>query len=166
VTTLRVSNKWICPNLKKRYFSLFCVTLHLFNIQKLRFSDAGMAQDSDHTDSYNRRLASEPSQSETKAMTTTTQTYTVRLRERGQVTIPQPVRNKLVANEGDMLTLVQIDDLVLLTPRQLRLPALTEQFTAEMEKGNVSLADLLQGLAEERAALHQERQQPHPKSNA
>jgi AbrB family looped-hinge helix DNA binding protein len=99
-------------------------------------------------------------------MTTTFQTYTVRLRERGQVTIPQPVRDQLVANEGDMLTLVQIDDLVLLTPRQIRIPGLTERFTAEMEKGEVSLADLLQGLAEERAAIHRERQRAQPESNA
>jgi AbrB family looped-hinge helix DNA binding protein len=99
-------------------------------------------------------------------MTSTSQTYTVRLRERGQVTIPQPVRNKLLANEGDMLTLFQLDDLILLTPRQLRVPALTERFTAEMEKGNISLSDLLQGLAEERAAIHRERQQAQPESNA
>jgi AbrB family looped-hinge helix DNA binding protein len=90
-------------------------------------------------------------------MTITTQTYTVRLRERGQVTIPQEVRDRLAAREGEMLTLIQIDDLVLLTPRQMRLSALTERFTAEMEKGNVSLADLLQGLTEERRAIYQEQ---------
>lgn len=56
-----------------------------------------------------------------------------------------------------MLTLVQIDDLILLTPRQARVPRLTERFTEEMEKANVSLADLLQGLAEERTAIHEER---------
>lgn len=97
---------------------------------------------------------------------TTTKTYTVRLRDRGQVTIPQPVRDKLLANEGDILTLIQVDDLVLLTPRQTRVPALTEQFSAEMEKGDVSLSDLLQGLAEERAAIEQERQTDHPASDA
>ena len=90
-------------------------------------------------------------------MMNTTQTYTVRLRQRGQVTLPQAVRDKLAAKEGEVLTLVQIDDLLLLTPRQIRIPALTEQFTAEMEKDGVSLADLLQGLAEARAAIHQEQ---------
>jgi bifunctional DNA-binding transcriptional regulator/antitoxin component of YhaV-PrlF toxin-antitoxin module len=99
-------------------------------------------------------------------MTTTTHTYTVRLRERGQLTIPRAVRDKLVAKKGDVLTLVQIDDLVLLTPRQLRVPALTERFTAEMEKGDVSLSDLLQGLAEERAAIHRERQNADASSDS
>lgn len=99
-------------------------------------------------------------------MTTKTQTFTVRLRERGQVTIPQAVRDKLTAAEGDMLTLVQIDDLLLLTPRQLRLPTLTERFTAEMEKGDVTLADLLEGLAAERAAIHQERHDTNSETDA
>ncbi len=99
-------------------------------------------------------------------MTSTTQTYTVRLRERGQLTIPRPVREKLVANEGDILTLVQIDDIILFTPRSMRTPTLTEQFTAEMEKGHISLAELLQGLAEERAAIHHERQNENAATHA
>jgi AbrB family looped-hinge helix DNA binding protein len=99
-------------------------------------------------------------------MTIITQTHTIRLRERGQVTIPRAVREELAAREGDVLTLVQIGDLVLLTPRQSRVPALTEQFTAEMEKGEVSLSQLLQGLAEERATIHRERQQAQPESDA
>ena len=85
------------------------------------------------------------------------QTYTVRLRERGQVTIPRVVREKLATADGDLLTLLQVDDLLLLVPRQTRAPALTEQFTTEMEKEDVSLADLLTGLAKEREAIHQAR---------
>ena len=83
------------------------------------------------------------------------QTYTVRLRERGQVTIPRLVREKLSAGEGDLLTLVQFDDLMLLTPRQPRVPALTEKFTAAMEEAQVTLADLLTALAEERELSRQ-----------
>ena len=52
-----------------------------------------------------------------------TQTYTVRLRDRGQLTIPRDVRDKLMAEEGDVFTLLQIDDLMLLTRRQPRVPA-------------------------------------------
>jgi AbrB family looped-hinge helix DNA binding protein len=63
-----------------------------------------------------------------------TQTYTLRLRDRGQVTIPREVRDKLMAEAGDMLTLLQINDLMLLTRRQPRVPALTEHFTAESEQ--------------------------------
>ena len=91
-----------------------------------------------------------------------TQTYTVRLRNRGQLTIPRDVRDKMMAEEGDILTLLQIDDLMLLTRRQPRVPVLTEQFTAEMENAGVSLADLLKGLSEEREAISRER----PKQDA
>lgn len=87
-----------------------------------------------------------------------TGTYAARLRPRGQVTIPQPVRQSLSLNQGDILTVVQIGDTILLTPRKLRTPALAEQFTQIMEEEGVTLADLLAGLTEERERIHRERQ--------
>lgn len=78
------------------------------------------------------------------------QTYTVRLRERGQLTIPQAAREDLAVNEGDMLMLLQIDGLLVLTAKQPLMASLSEQFSRQMEEEGVSLADLLPGLAEER----------------
>ena len=89
-------------------------------------------------------------------------TYAARVRPRGQVTIPQPVRDALSLTQGDVLTVVQVGDVILLTPRQLRTPALAEQFTAIMEEEGVTLADLLAGLAEEREALRRERRADAP----
>ena len=86
-----------------------------------------------------------------------TKTYTVRLRGRGQVTIPKPVREQLPAAEGDILTLLQIDDLLILAPQELRVPALQARFREEMEEADISLADLLEGLAAERDAIYRER---------
>ncbi len=91
-------------------------------------------------------------------MLTEIQTRTVRLRERGQVTIPYDLCEKLMAAGGEVLTLLQIGDLLLLTPRQLRVSRLSEQFTAEMDKAGVSLADLLVGLTEEHVLIHRERE--------
>lgn len=85
-----------------------------------------------------------------------TKTYTVRLRERGQVTIPKPIREQLPAAEGDILTLLQFDDLLILAPQELRVPALQARFREEMEKADVSLADLLEGLAAEREAIYRD----------
>lgn len=84
---------------------------------------------------------------------------TVRLRERGQITIPQSVRDKWAAEaiEPDVLNLVEIGDVVFLTPKKLLLPELARQFSALMDEEGVSLADLLEGLAEERQAIYQER---------
>lgn len=86
-----------------------------------------------------------------------TKTYTVRLRDRGQVTIPKSVREQLPAAEGDILTLLQIDDLLILAPQELRVPALQGRFREEMDEAGVSLADLLEGLAAEREAIYRER---------
>lgn len=85
-------------------------------------------------------------------MTEDMKSYSVRMRERGQITIPRAVREQLKTDYGDILTLLQVNDLIILTPYQSRLEALAEKFTAEMEKAGVSMADLLESLAEERKA--------------
>ena len=78
------------------------------------------------------------------------QTYTVRLREHGQLTIPQAARDRLAVKEGDTLTLIEYDGLLLLGPKQPLIPQLSEQFSKLMDEEGVSLADLLAGLEEER----------------
>ena len=86
-------------------------------------------------------------------------TYPVRLRDRGQITVPQTIRENLQVTEGDILALLHVGDLVLLTPKQPQVPLLADKFATLMEADNVSLADLLLGLEEEREAIWQERQQ-------
>ncbi|HQY91541.1 AbrB/MazE/SpoVT family DNA-binding domain-containing protein [Caldilinea sp.] len=76
--------------------------------------------------------------------------YTIRIRERGQVTIPQVVRERMAVKEGDTLTLFQVDDLILLATKQLLIPQLSEQFSALMDAEGVTLADLLIDLRDER----------------
>ncbi|MEM8859592.1 MAG: AbrB/MazE/SpoVT family DNA-binding domain-containing protein [Chloroflexota bacterium] len=88
---------------------------------------------------------------------TTVNTYPIKLRERGQLTIPQAVREQLATKKGDLMTLVQIDDLIILTPKTLKLPALADKFSQMMEEEGVSLADLLEGLAEERQRSYETR---------
>lgn len=87
--------------------------------------------------------------------------FEVRVRERGQITLPQPVRSSLAIDTGDILNLVQIDDIVLLSPRQSMIPRLSQEFTALMEEEGLSLAELLQGLDEERKLIWQERYARH-----
>ncbi len=83
--------------------------------------------------------------------------FTVRVRERGQITLPQSVRNSLAVDTGDTLNLVQIDDILLLSPRQTMIPKLSQEFTELMHEEGVSLAELLQGLEKERQFIRQER---------
>lgn len=74
------------------------------------------------------------------------QTYPVRLRSRGQITVSQAIRERLAVNDGDFLVLVEIGDLMFLAPKPLQVPRLADK-----------LADLLQGLEEERIAIWNER---------
>ena len=60
--------------------------------------------------------------------------FSVRVRERGQITLPQSVRTSLAVDTGDTLNLVQIDDIVILSPRQTMIPKLSQEFTALMEE--------------------------------
>ena len=87
--------------------------------------------------------------------------FSVRVRERGQITLPQSVRTSLAVDTGDTLNLVQIDDIVILSPRQAMIPKLSQEFTALMKEEGVSLAELLQGLEEERKLIWQERYANH-----
>ena len=87
--------------------------------------------------------------------------YMVRMRERGQITLPKPVRNSLALATGDTLNLVQIDDVVFLSPRQTMIPRLSQEFTELMQEEGVTLAELLQGMEEERQLIWQERPCEH-----
>jgi len=71
------------------------------------------------------------------------------------------VRTSLAVDTGDTLNLVQIDDIVILSPRQAMIPKLSQEFTALMKEEGVSLAELLQGLEEERKLIWQERYANH-----
>jgi AbrB family looped-hinge helix DNA binding protein len=81
----------------------------------------------------------------------------VRLRKRGQITLPQTVRDSLGLSEGDILTLLQIGEVVMLAPKQPQVPRLADRIAGLMEEEGISLADLLQGLKEEREAIWRER---------
>ncbi|WP_218616850.1 AbrB/MazE/SpoVT family DNA-binding domain-containing protein [[Phormidium ambiguum] IAM M-71] len=85
-------------------------------------------------------------------------TFPIRLGEQGQITVPQVVQDHLNLTEGDMLTMIQVGELVLLTPRQPQVPQLADKITAIMEDEGVNLADLLTGLQAEREAIWQEQQ--------
>ena len=77
-------------------------------------------------------------------------TYPLKIRQRGQLTIPQAVREQWDAQTGDVMTLVQFDEFAVLAPRVLKTPALARQFSQMMDEEGISLADLLAGLQEER----------------
>ncbi len=89
----------------------------------------------------------------------TVNTFPIKMRERGQLTIPQAVREEWATQNGDMMTLVQFEGFAVLAPANLKAPALAKEFSRIMDEEQVSLANLLEGLAEERQKSHEMRQQ-------
>ena len=85
--------------------------------------------------------------------------YSIRLRKRGQLTLPQAVRQSLTLSADVVLTLVQIDNVLLLSRRESEITELSQQFSVLMQESGVSLAELLEGLDEERKLIWKERTQ-------
>ncbi|BBD55185.1 MULTISPECIES: AbrB/MazE/SpoVT family DNA-binding domain-containing protein [Planktothrix] len=79
------------------------------------------------------------------------------LGQKGEITIPQVIQDSLNINEGDHLILLQIGDLIVLTPQQPQVPQLIDQIATLMENENVSLTDLLAGLEAEREMINREQ---------
>lgn len=88
--------------------------------------------------------------------------YTVQVRQRGQMTIPQKVRAALSIEDGDTLTLVQIGDAFVLTPKPLKSPKYATEFSSLMSEKGLSLADLLQDLPQIREEIYNERYGDEP----
>jgi AbrB family looped-hinge helix DNA binding protein len=86
-----------------------------------------------------------------------TQDFTIQVRQRGQITIPKKVREALSISEGDILTLVQVDEVFLLIPKKLKGAEITDRFTALMEAQGLTLNDLLEDLPQIRKELYEER---------
>lgn len=91
-----------------------------------------------------------------------TQSFTLQVRQRGQLTLPQKVREAMFIEEGDTFTLVQIGDVLLLSRKTLRGPELGDKFMALMEEKGITLAELLAELPKIRAELsvHQHKAEP------
>jgi AbrB family looped-hinge helix DNA binding protein len=86
-----------------------------------------------------------------------TEQYNIRVRQRGQMTIPHKVRDELLIEEGDVLTLVRIGDTLLLSPASLKGPELADEFARLMAEKELSLADLLADLPQIREEIYRER---------
>ncbi|CAC5344645.1 MULTISPECIES: hypothetical protein [Planktothrix] len=86
------------------------------------------------------------------------QQFPIILGQGGEITIPQLLQDSLNVNQGDMLVLLQIGNLILLAPKQPQVPQLIDQIVSIMENENVDLTDLLAGLETEREAIWLEKQ--------
>ena len=83
---------------------------------------------------------------------------TIQMRAKGSVTIPIELRQKYSLDEGDVFTLVDLEDgSLVLVPRLSVVPKLIAEMTTLREKAGLSLDDLLEGLPDIRRELYEER---------
>jgi bifunctional DNA-binding transcriptional regulator/antitoxin component of YhaV-PrlF toxin-antitoxin module len=85
-------------------------------------------------------------------------TFPIRLQKEGKIIVPQSIQEQLNLREGDWLTFVQIDDLILLTLKQPQVPQLADQISTLREQEEISINELIEGLELERKTIWQEQQ--------
>jgi bifunctional DNA-binding transcriptional regulator/antitoxin component of YhaV-PrlF toxin-antitoxin module len=71
-----------------------------------------------------------------------TATMTIQVRGRGTLTLPASLREKYRLDEGDPLTVVDLDGAVLLSPRRLVVPRLAAEMERRRRARKLSLKDL------------------------
>ncbi len=78
-------------------------------------------------------------------------TKTIQIRKRGVLTLPKTIREKYRLDEGDPVTLIDLGEGILISPKLTTVPKLAAELEYMIEKEGLSLEDLLQGVAEERS---------------
>ncbi|MBI5097878.1 MAG: hypothetical protein HZB30_01395 [Nitrospirae bacterium] len=80
----------------------------------------------------------------------------VKMRERGQLTIPYEYRKELGLEEKGMINLVKVGDVLVLTRRPLIGDETSRKIEKAMKKKGLSLDDLLSNLKEQRKKYNKE----------
>jgi AbrB family looped-hinge helix DNA binding protein len=82
---------------------------------------------------------------------------TVQVRRRGTITLPREVRRRHGLDEGDVFTLIDLEDgTLVLSPRTSRVAQLSDQAASRIADEGVGLDDLLRALDEEREAYYRD----------
>lgn len=80
----------------------------------------------------------------------------VKLRERGQLTIPCKYRKELGIGKEDVLNVLKIGDVLVLVPRQLAGDVISGKMETAMKKKRLTLDNLLKNLQEQRKRYSRE----------
>lgn len=81
----------------------------------------------------------------------------VKVRERGQVTIPASIRKEWDLGDDATLSVVVVGDVLVLTPRKLVGDAVAKKAARAMKKAGLRLDDLLADLDKQRDRYNRER---------
>jgi AbrB family looped-hinge helix DNA binding protein len=78
------------------------------------------------------------------------------IRQRGQITIPKSIRETSHLEEGQTVTLFPLGNSIIITPKRLELDEARRQMKKILQSSGVTVEELLEGLAEDRAELYGE----------
>jgi len=81
---------------------------------------------------------------------------TIRVRQRGTLTLPVNLRDKYGIEPGDTFRLVDLDGVFVLTPMVPLVPELAREIERLRWEAGLSTEELLANLREQRARYHQE----------
>jgi bifunctional DNA-binding transcriptional regulator/antitoxin component of YhaV-PrlF toxin-antitoxin module len=74
----------------------------------------------------------------------------IRMRSRGQITIPQELREALKIDETTGLNVLRVGKVLIMTPRRLERAFLAREMEKELKKEGLSLEDLIADLRTQR----------------
>ena len=80
----------------------------------------------------------------------------VRVQEKGQVTIPKEIREKLDLKKGDLVTFVETEDGVVIRPVEIVVSAALDEIGEALKEKGLSLEELMERGREIRANLVEE----------
>ncbi|MEA3440715.1 MAG: AbrB/MazE/SpoVT family DNA-binding domain-containing protein [Chloroflexota bacterium] len=79
---------------------------------------------------------------------------TVQLAQRGQMTIPKSLRERYNLQTGDTLTLLDLDGVFVLSPRQAQVDQLADQIGTKLIDHGETLESMLDALRKARESYH------------
>lgn len=82
--------------------------------------------------------------------------YEIQVDEHGNFAVPEALRETLGLQTGDLLTVLQDENGLLMIPTRLVLPEVAERITHLLTEAGLTVADLLAGLDEAGDEIYQE----------
>ena len=82
---------------------------------------------------------------------------TIQIKQQGTLSLPSELRTKYELNEGDILTLVDLDGIFLLTPKLSTVSILADKVEQLRQREGLSVEDLIEGLDKQRQRYYEEK---------
>ncbi|MBM3241531.1 hypothetical protein FJZ31_35060 [Candidatus Poribacteria bacterium] len=84
-------------------------------------------------------------------------TLTIQINQQGTLSLPFELQTKYNLNEGDVLTLLDLDGIFLLTPKPSIVSILADKIEQLRQKEGLSIEDLIEGLDKQRQRYFEEK---------